>query len=184
LFGRLSHAHPNLLAVKVDGATKEEFVWGVRVGFLTYGVKGGTAAVYKALEDKTAGVIRSVVSSVTHPGQSIVLKALQDPGFRRQQAEKVAILRQRAEVTGVECRRPEYADCWDVYPYNSGYFMCLRLKGADADTVRLKLLDEHGVGTIALGQANLRVAFSCLTEAQIPGVFKAIAAAVRSVLAR
>ena len=179
LFGRLSHAHPNLLAVKVDGATKEEFVWGVRVGFLTYGVKGGTAAVYKALEDKTAGVIRSVVSSVTHPGQSIVLKALQDPGFRRQQAEKVAILRQRAEVTGVGCRRPEYADCWDVYPYNSGYFMCLRLKGADADTVRLKLLDEHGVGTIALGQANLRVAFSCLTEAQIPGVFAAIAAAVR-----
>jgi aspartate/methionine/tyrosine aminotransferase len=183
LFGRLAHAHPNLLAVKVDGATKEEFVWGMRVGFLTYGVKGGTAAVYKALEDKTAGVIRSVVSNVTHPGQSIVLKALQDPDFRRQQAEKVAILRQRAEVTGVECRRPEYADCWDVYPYNSGYFMCLRLKGADADTVRMKLLDEHGVGTIALGQANLRVAFSCLTEAQIPGLFKAVAAAVRSVVA-
>ena len=184
LFGRLCNAHPNLLAVKVDGATKEEFVWGVRVGFLTYGVQNGTAAVYKALEDKTAGVIRSVVSSVTHPGQTIVLKALQDPDFRRQQAEKVAILRSRSEVTGVECRRPEYADCWDVYPYNSGYFMCLRLRGADADTVRLKLLDEHGVGTIALGQANLRVAFSCLTEAQIPGVFQAIAAAVRSVLRR
>ena len=57
--------------------------------------------------------------------------------------------------------------------------MCLRLKGAGADEVRRALLDEHGVGTIALGQANLRVAFSCLTEAQIPGVFAAIAAAVR-----
>jgi len=180
-FGRLSHAHPNLLAIKVDGATKEEFVWGMRVGFITYGVKNGTAGLYKALEDKTAGVIRSVISSVTHPGQTIVLKALQDPGFRAQQAEKVAILRKRSEVTGVECRRPEYTDCWDVYPYNSGYFMCLRLKDADADTVRMKLLDEHGVGTIALGRTNLRVAFSCLTEAQIPGVFTAIAAAVRSV---
>jgi hypothetical protein len=82
-------------------------------------------------------------------------------------------------VTGVECRRPEYRDCWDVYPYNSGYFMCLRLRGADADQVRQKLLDEHGVGTIALGPSNLRVAFSCLTEAQIPGVFKAIANAAR-----
>jgi aspartate/methionine/tyrosine aminotransferase len=184
LFGRLAQAHPNLLAIKVDGATKEEFVWGMRVGFVTYGVRNGTAGCYKALEDKTAGVIRSVVSSVTHPGQTIVLKALQDPGFRRQQAEKVAVLRQRAEVTGVECRRSEYADCWDVYPYNSGYFMCLRLKGADADTVRLRLLDEHGVGTIALGAANLRVAFSCLTEAQIPGVFSAIASAVRSVRGR
>jgi aspartate/methionine/tyrosine aminotransferase len=180
-FGRLAQAHSNLLAIKVDGATKEEFVWGMRVGFVTYGIKNGTAGVYKALEDKTAGVIRSVVSSVTHPGQTIVLKALQDPGFRKQQAEKVAILRKRAEVTGVECQRSEYADCWDVYPYNSGYFMCLRLKEADADTVRVKLLDEHGVGTIALGRTNLRVAFSCLTEPQIPGVFSAIAAAVRSV---
>lgn len=179
LFGRLCHAHPNLLAVKVDGATKEEFVWGMRVGFVTYGTKNGTAAVYKAMEDKTAGVIRSVVSSVTHPGQTIVLKALQDPGFRKQQAEKVEILRKRAAVTAVECRRPEYADCWDVYPYNSGYFMCLRLRGADADTVRVKLLDEYGVGTIALGALNLRVAFSCLTEEQIPGVFTSIAAAIR-----
>ena len=179
LFGRLCHAHPNLLAVKVDGATKEEFVWGMRVGFVTYGTKNGTAAAYKALEDKTAGVIRSVVSSVTHPGQTIVLKALQDPGFRKQQAEKVEILRKRAAVTAVECRRPEYADCWDVYPYNSGYFMCLRLRGADADTVRVKLLDEYGVGTIALGALNLRVAFSCLTEEQIPGVFTSIASAIR-----
>jgi aspartate/methionine/tyrosine aminotransferase len=178
-FGRLCQAHPNLLAVKVDGATKEEFVWGMRVGFITYGIQNGTAGVYKAMEDKTAGVIRSVVSSVTHPGQTIVLKALQDPNFRRQQIEKIEILRKRAAVTGVECRKPEYADCWDVYPYNSGYFMCLRLKGADADTVRMKLLDEHGVGTIALGEANLRVAFSCLTEAQIPSVFSAIASAVR-----
>jgi len=181
LFGQLCQAHPNLLAVKVDGATKEEFVWGVRVGFVTFGVQNGTPAVYKALEDKTAGIIRAVVSSVTHPGQSIVLKALQDPAFRAQQAEKVAVLRARAELTGQECRRPEYQDCWDVYPFNSGYFMCLRLKGADADTVRMRLLEEHGVGTIALGEANLRVAFSCLTEAQIPGVFQAIAAAVRAV---
>lgn len=184
MFGQLCHAHPNLLAIKVDGATKEAFVWGMRVGFITYGIQNGTAGVYKALEDKTAGVIRSVASSVTHPGQTILLKALQDPAFRRQQAEKIEILRKRAAVTGVECRRAEYADCWDVYPYNSGYFMCLRLKHADADTVRVKLLDEHGVGTIALGEVNLRVAFSCLTEAQIPGVFQAIATAVRDLKAK
>ncbi len=181
LFGRLAQAHENLLAIKVDGATKEEFVWGLRVGFLTYGINHGSAAVYKALEDKTAGLIRAVISNVSHPGQSIVLKALQDPNFRAQQAEKVAILKARAAVTAIECRKPEYADCWDVYPFNSGYFMCLRLKGADADTVRLKLLDDFATGTIALGKTDLRVAFSCLTEAQIPGVFSAAAQAVRLV---
>ncbi len=181
VFGRLARASNNLLAIKVDGGTKEAFIWGLRVGFLTFGIKNGTAAVYKALEDKTAGLIRAYVSNISNPGQSVVLKALNDPEFRPQQAEKVATLRKRAEVVAVECRKAAYADCWDVYPFNSGYFMCLRLKGADADTVRVRLLDDHGVGTIALGKTDLRVAFSCLAEAQIAGVFSAAAAAVRAV---
>jgi aspartate/methionine/tyrosine aminotransferase len=184
MFGKLARASANLLAIKVDGGTKEAFIWGLRVGFLTFGVKNGTAAAYKALEDKTAGLIRAYVSNISNPAQSIVLKALNDPEFRPQQAAKVALLRARAKVTAEECRRPEYADCWDVYPFNSGYFMCLRLKGADADTVRLRLLDDHGVGTIALGKTDLRVAFSCLTEAQIPGVFSSTAKAVRAVRGR
>ena len=181
IFGKLAQGSENLLAVKIDGATKEEFVWGLRVGFITFGVKNGTAAAYKALEDKTAGIIRAYVSNISNPGQSIVLKALNDPEFRAQQAEKVAVLRARASVVATECRRPEYADCWDVYPFNSGYFMCLRLKDADADAVRVRLLDDHGVGVIALGKRELRVAFSCLAEAQIPGVFSAAAKAVRAV---
>jgi aspartate/methionine/tyrosine aminotransferase len=181
VFGRLARASKNLLAIKVDGATKEEFVWGLRVGFLTFGIQNGTAAAYKALEDKTAGLIRAYVSNISNPSQSVVLKALSDPEFRGQQAEKVATLKGRAGVTAAECRRPEYADCWDVYPFNSGYFMCLRLKGADADTVRVRLLDDSGVGAIALGKTDLRVAFSCLTEAQIPGVFSSAAKAVRAV---
>ncbi len=181
VFGRLAKASNNLLAVKIDGATKEEFVWGLRVGFITFGVKNGTAAAYKSLEDKTAGLIRAYVSNISNPGQSIVLKALNDPDFRRQQAEKVGVLRARASVVAKECRKPEYADCWDVYPFNSGYFMCLRLKDVDADAVRVRLLDDHGVGVIALGKRELRVAFSCLAESQIPGVFSAAAKAVRSV---
>jgi aspartate/methionine/tyrosine aminotransferase len=184
LFGRLARASSNLLAVKVDGATKEEFVWGLRVGFVTFGMKNGTPAAYKALEDKTAGLVRAGVSNISNPGQSIVLRALGDPEFRQQQAEKVAILKSRAAIVAVECRKGEYRDCWDIYPFNSGYFMCLRLKDADADTVRVRLLDDHGIGTIALGQRELRVAFSCLTEAQIPVVFSAAAKAVRAVRGR
>ncbi len=75
---------------------------------------------------------------------------------------------------------PAYADCWDVYPFNAGYFMCIRVKGVDADRLRLHLLDEHQLGTIALGPTDLRVAFSCLLESQIPDVFARIAAGVRA----
>ncbi len=134
----------------------------------------------RVLEQKTAGLIRAVISNVSQPGQSIVLKALNDPQFRAQQAAKVAILKSRAAVTAHECRKPEYADCWDVYPFNSGYFMCLRVKGTTAEAVRQKLLEDHGVGAIALGQTELRVAFSCLSENQIPAVFVAAAAAIRA----
>src|SRR5512141_1423170 len=184
IFGRLAKASDNLLAIKVDGATKEEFVWGLRVGFITFGVKNGTPAAYKALEDKTAGLIRGYVSNISNPGQSVVLKALNDPDFRKQQAEKVAVLRARAAIAHRESQKPEYKDAWDVYPFNSGYFMCVRLKDADADTVRVRLLDDHGVGLIALGKRELRVAFSCLTEAQIPNVFSSAAKAVRAVRGR
>ncbi len=180
LFGKLAQAHENILAIKVDGATKEAFVWGLRVGFITYGVKNGTKAAYDVLEAKTSGLIRATVSNISHPGQSIILQALNDPAFRPQQAEKVAMLRRRAEVTAQECRKPEYADCWDVYPFNAGYFMCVRVKGVTAEVVRQKLLNDHQLGTIALGEHDLRVAFSCLLESQIADVFARIAQAVRA----
>jgi hypothetical protein len=42
--------HPGMLAVKLDGATKETFyVWGLRVGFITYGAvcqDGKAAALF------------------------------------------------------------------------------------------------------------------------------------------
>ncbi len=181
IFGKLAKASNNLLAVKVDGATKEEFVWGLRVGFLTFSTRNGTPAAYKALEDKTAGLIRAYVSNISNPGQSVVLKALGDPDFRKQQAEKVAVLKARSVIAHKESQKPEYKDCWDVYPFNSGYFMCVRLKGVDADRVRAHALEQFGVGTIALGAKDLRIAFSSCAEAQIPLVFDAVAKATRAI---
>jgi aspartate/methionine/tyrosine aminotransferase len=180
LFGRLAQAHENLLAIKVDGATKEEFVWGLRVGFITYGVKNGTEGAYHALAQKTGGCVRGMVSNITAPGQAIVLKALQDPDFRSQQAVKVAILRERAQEVDRVCRQTDYADCWDVYPFNAGYFMCLRIKGVDAEQLRVHLLDEHGIGTISLGDTDLRVAFSCVEKVDIADLFDRIAQGVRA----
>ena len=128
IFGALAQASENLLAIKIDGATKEHFVWGLRVGFITYGFKGGSAAAYAALEQKTGGAIRGAVSNITKPGQTMVLNALNDPAFAEQQAQKVALLRQRAAATQVAATKDEYADLWDVYPFNAGYFMCVRFE--------------------------------------------------------
>ncbi len=81
LFAKLCGRHPNLLAVKLDGATKEYFVWGLRIGFITYGtaVSGDAAPIYEALEKKTAGCVRGNISNASHLGQTILLQSMLDP---------------------------------------------------------------------------------------------------------
>lgn len=175
-FARLFNRHPRLLAVKLDGATKENFVWGLRVGFVTYGcpMETETAAVYEALEKKTGGCIRGSISNSSHLSQTIVLKSLQDPRYHQEKKEKFEILKRRAEKIDAVLKDARYAPAWDVYPFNSGYFMCLRLKTVNAEILRRHLLDRYGVGLISIGDRNLRVAFSCLEEEEIPGVFEVI----------
>lgn len=175
-FARLFNRHPRLLAVKLDGATKENFVWGLRVGFVTYGCPMERAAnpVYEALEKKTGGCVRGSISNASHLSQTIVLKSLQDPRYHQEKKEKFEILKGRAEKIDTVVNHTRYAAVWNVYPFNSGYFMCLRLKTVNAETLRRHLLDKYGVGLISIGDHNLRVAFSCLEEEEIPDLFEVI----------
>jgi hypothetical protein len=53
------------------------------------------------------------------------------------------------------------------------------VKGADAEAVRLRLLDEHGIGVIAIGKTDIRVAFSCLEVDQVEPLFEALHTAVQ-----
>lgn len=173
VFARLCDRSPNLLAVKVDGATKENFVWGLRVGFITYGCKtdGDPAPVYDALEKKTAGCIRGNISNASHLSQSIVLKSMKDKNHQDEKKAKFEILKNRATRVREVLSDPKYKKAWDVYPFNSGYFMCIKLKNLDAETLRVHLLDKYGVGLISTGKSDLRVAFSCLDEKDIKELF-------------
>jgi len=176
LFSRLVNRHPQLMAVKLDGATKENFVWGLRVGFVTFGtqVTGDPAPFYEALEKKAAGAVRGNISNASHLGQSLVLKSMTDTRFPKEKEEKFQILAARAKKVKEVSNDPKYRDAWSVYPFNSGYFMCLKLKGVESETLRVHLLDHYGVGLIALGKNDLRVAFSCLEMEQIPELFDII----------
>ena len=59
-------------------------------------------------------------------------------------------------------------------PFNSGYFMSFRLNRGEAETLRKALLMEEGVGTIAVNETCLRVAFSQLDVEKLPEVFELI----------
>lgn len=176
IFARLAGKHPKLLAVKLDGATKENYVWGLRVGFITYGCVTGEEQekVLDALVRKTAGCVRGNISNTSHLSQSIVLASMKSEAFAAEKEEKYKILEARAKKVKEVLADPKYKDAWDVYPFNSGYFMCIRLKTVKAETLRVHLLDKYGVGLIALGDTDLRVAFSCLEESDVQLLFDTV----------
>jgi len=176
LFGRLAGVHPNLLAVRLDGATKELFVWGLRCGFLTFGPgrAAGAEEVCAVLDAKTRGAIRAGISNSPMLSQTLVERALASSSIDEERKQKLEVLRQRAERVFEVANAPRFRESWSVYPFNSGYFMCLDVKGVSSEQLRLHLLDAHGTGLIALGKSDLRIAFSCLELDEIEPLFELI----------
>lgn len=172
LFAEFADLHENVLAVKIDGPTKEDFVWGFRTGFLTFGGKGLTQEHYEALEKKLMGLIRSSVSCSSTPSQSIALRAFADPAIDIQKKNFRKILEDRyLEVKKFIASHT--SKNLEVLPFNSGYFMSFRTK-VDAEQLRQKILHEKQIGTVAIDAATLRVAFSSLEKEQIETVYSAI----------
>ena len=176
IFCKLLDRDPRLLAVKVDGATKENYVWGLRVGFITYGafLEKNHEQVYNALERKTGGAVRGSISNASHLSQSITLHSLRAATYTAEKEEKYRIMRERAEEVKRVLENHKYRHAWDAYPFNSGYFMCLKLKGVEAEPLRVHLLDKYGVGLISLGKHDLRVAFSCVEKEDMQELFDTI----------
>jgi len=181
LFSLLAGIHQRIMAIKLDAATKENYVWGLRVGFITYGTvfKGNPKDAYDALEKKTAGAVRGTISNSPHLSQSIILGSLNSENYQTEKEEKFRIMRNRANRVKEVLTDEKYGDAWDVYPFNSGYFMCLRLKTVNAEELRLHLLNTYGVGVISLGETDIRVAFSCVEEDNIPELFDIIFQGIR-----
>ncbi len=178
IFSFMVDLHPRVVAVKLDGATKEDFVWGLRVGFITFGAMAGdqeaASSIYDALEKKAAGAVRGSISNASHLSQEILLKAMQDPDYSDQKRAKYQVMKERALKVKEVLKDPKYSEAWEVYPFNSGYFMCLRLKSVDAESLRVHLLERYGVGLISLGKSDLRIAFSCIEKGEIRELFDTI----------
>ena len=179
LFAEFATLDENVLAVKLDGTTKEDYVWGLRVGFISFAFKGASEAQLKALEAKAAGNVRSSVSNVSSIGQHLAVAAYADADYAAQKRQKYAVLRRRyAEIRRILRRHPEYAENFEAMPFNSGYFMCVRPVGVDAEKVRRLLVEKYSTGTIVLS-GLLRIAFSTVPTAKLATLFANVNAAIR-----
>ncbi|MBN2658101.1 MAG: aminotransferase class I/II-fold pyridoxal phosphate-dependent enzyme [Spirochaetales bacterium] len=181
IFAPLAALHKNVLAVKVDGATKEDYAWGFRVGFITFSNKLMNEGMAKALEDKAAGAVRGNVSNCAHLSQSLLHAAYKSPDYREDKERKFALLKKRYErVREILASRYASSDLFDIVPNNSGYFMCLKLKGIDAEDVRQRLLNHYDTGVMAIGDL-IRVAYSSLPTDLIEQLFENINNACKDV---
>ncbi|MDR2962220.1 MAG: aminotransferase class I/II-fold pyridoxal phosphate-dependent enzyme [Bacteroidales bacterium] len=164
IFTKFCNLHENVLAVKLDGATKEDYVWGFRVGFMTYGIKGGTPALYEALEAKTAGAVRGNISNGSNLSQSLLVKLYNAPEYASYKAEKYAILKNRYTTLRNALKAKNLGTYYDALPYNSGYFMCVKVKPEiNAEEVRKLLLEKYSTGVIVFGDL-IRIAYSAVPE--------------------
>jgi aspartate/methionine/tyrosine aminotransferase len=174
IFAPLSNLHENVLAVKLDGATKEDYVWGFRVGFITYAIKDGNAELYSALEAKTAGAIRGNISNASNLSQSLLLATYNDSKYSKQKEAKFQLMEKRYQAVKEALNEEKYSRYFKALPFNSGYFMCVQLAdGLSAEEIRQLLIKKYSIGTIALNNI-LRLAFSAVAASDIKDMFEGI----------
>lgn len=169
LFWELVGRHPNLVPVKIDGATKELSFFGGRVGFLTFPAEPGSAAA-AALESKVKCLLRATVGSPVAASQAVVLAALESPSVD-DEVEAVRLLlaeRWRAVTGALAGCDPELLA---PLPSNSGCFVLVELPqalGIEPEAVRRHLLDHHDTGIIAVEPRFLRLAHCSVAAEQLP----------------
>ncbi len=177
LFGLFAKASKNLLAVKIDGPTKEDYVWGLRMGFLTFGCKAMNAGWGDALIKKLMGAIRSSVSCANTPAQLLMTKTMEDPRSAGEKAAFKDLLEERYRIVKAfitaKSKEGEHP-VLSPLPFNSGYFMSFRVKNGKAEELRQALLKDYGIGTISLGPKYLRVAFSSVNSDKLKEVYARI----------
>ncbi len=180
LFARFANLHENLLALKVDGATKEDYAWGFRVGFMTFAARNMDAREYGALNKKLMGSIRSTVSNSPGISQHLLVQIMNHPDYTKQKQEAEKDLNARYHMVKTllanayqDPGREELKNILTPLPFNSGYFMTFKVETISAEDLRLSLL-EKGTGSIAIGNDYLRIAFAAIDKDDLESLYSEI----------
>lgn len=167
-FWDLAGRHPNLIAVKVDGTTKELSYFGGRVGFLSFGIAADSPAA-EVLENKVKCLVRAGVGSPVSTGQVLAVQALQAPDLEAQVAEVHDLLGRRFRALAAAFSALD-RDLLRPLPMNSGCFGLAELgprareHGVTAEAIRQHLLAHEDTGVVAIGDDYVRVAFCSVDE--------------------
>jgi len=173
LFWELIGQHPNLVPVKIDGATKEFSFFGGRVGFITFAAEQ-ESEVGRALESKMKMLVRSVIGSPIATSQVLLLQALRPQGDQPGIETEIESIRRLLEERYHALKKALAATdprLLTVLPFNSGCFALVELPealGLTSEQVRRHLLDHYDTGLISIEPRYLRIAHCSVDAAALP----------------
>ena len=167
IFSLLSDISENVLAVKLDGASKEAFFFGLRLGFITFGGKNLNNEAYFALENKTAAAMRATISSNSNLAQNLLIKELESKESEAKKIENIKILEKRYQKIKTILQDKKFEQYFTPLPFNSGFFFCLKLKNIDAENLRKILLEKYQTGVISSGKDLIRISYSSVPYEQL-----------------
>ena len=174
IFSNLANLHKNILAIKVDGISKEDYSWGLRIGFLTFSYKGMNEGSARSLELKASGIIRASISNSSHLSQSLILSALNSKNYLKEKKEKYKILKERFVEVEKILKNKKFEKVFKILPHNSGYFLCIKLKNnINEEKLRKLLLEKYNTGIISMNSV-IRIAFSSISKRNIKILFENI----------
>ena len=108
----------------------------------------------------------------------MAIAAYSNPDYDAQKRQKYEVLRSRyVKIRQILANHPEYKDRFEVMPFNSGYFMCVKPIGVEAECVRKLLIEKYSTGTIVLS-GLIRLAFSTVACDKLETLFANVAAAI------
>ena len=176
LFSLICNLDENLLAIKIDGATKENLSWGLRIGFITYSSKNLNSKIEQVMKDKTASCIRSSVSSSSKVSQSLLIDAFSD-GEDLALAKSWVFEEMETRYKIIKNFLLKNSNAFlNPVKFNSGYFMCFKVI-RDGNLFREFLLKEYQIGTISFtekGNSYLRVAYCSIDKENLKKLFSLI----------
>ncbi len=179
------HEAPNLLPIKIDGATKEFSFFGGRIGFLTFPHEAESEAA-DAIEAKLARFARAGVGPPSAVSQAVLLQALRDEQIDARIEAIRKVLEERYRTLRVALAEVD-PDFVRSYPFNSGCFALVEIPealGFTSDQVRRHLIEAESVGLISLEPRLLRIAHCSVAAEAIPELVRRIERGVRTLAGR
>ena len=172
IFAKLNNAKENIITIKIDWASKEDYSWGLRVWFITFwwNISEETK---KALEEKTIGIIRGTVSNVSNLSQNLLLNTYQNQKSIIEKWKNFNILFERYKKVKLTLLNPEYSKYFYALPCNSWYFISIKIKNLDLELVRNTLINDYSIWVI-IYKDIIRIAFSSVSIKKISVLFESI----------